>query len=237
MNYKREIIRFTFFCFLFFTLNHVYIWDAFSRSDYELLTIIMNNNVTYNHLYNFPGIIVTVMYILALNKTNYTKESSFIIRKGKKKFIGYLAKDALINAFLYSTWFVAAEVLICTIRFKIDLLIDTGFYWCCILYVIILCGYFAFVGISTILINVFFNFRKASNLFAIMFFLLLNSLIIIHIDISPVYYANFLVEWFTYETFNYIQYILNLVKCVCLFFVTYYLTQMLYLRKDVIFDE
>lgn len=215
----------------------MYIWDARSRSDYDLLSLIMNNNVGYNYLYYLPGIILTVMYVLELGKLNFMKDSAFVIKNGKKKYIKYLVKDALISAALYSTEFVAAEALICTIRFESELLQSTGFYWCCILYAVMLCGYFVLVGILTILINIIFSFGKVGSLVSIVFFLLLNSLIIIRIRISPVYYANFLNDWFEIGTFNYIQYILNLVKCVCLFLSINYLTQIVYLRKDVIFNE
>ena len=237
MKYKRNIIRFAFFCFLFLTLDYVYLWDAYLRSDYDLLTIIMSDYIGYNNTYYFPGIIVTVMYVLGLNKISFVNNSAFVMRKGKKKYIRYLTKDALIDAVLYSVEFVSAEVLICAIRFENELLQDTGFYWCCILFALMLCGYFAVVGVTTILIDVIFSFGKISAFVSIAFFMLLNSLTLINVDISPVYYASFLDNWFENGTFDYIQYILNFVKCICMFLAIHYLTQMVHLRKDVIFNE
>lgn len=237
MRFKKNIFRFAFFSFIFLALDYPYIWDVYSRSDYELLTLIMKDTIGYNNLYYFPGIIVTVMYVFELSKLNFAKDSAFVTRNGKNKYIKYLVKDALINSALYSAEFVAAEALICTIRFESELLRDTGFYWCCILYALMLCGYFAFVGILTILINVVFNFGKIGDFVSIAFFLLLNSLTLINIDVSPVYYVCFISAWFENGTFNYIQYILDFVKCLCLFFAINYLTQIVYLRKDVMFNE
>ncbi len=236
MRFKRNILRLAFFSFLFLALDYPYIWDVYSRSDYELLTCIMNV-IGYNYLYYIPGIIVTVMYVFELSKLNFAKDSAFVIRNGKNKYIRLLVKNALVNAALYSAEFVVAEVLVCTIRFESELLRDTGFYWCCILYAVMLCCYFAFVGILTILINVIFNFGKIGNFVSIVFFLLLNSLTLININVSPVYYADFISAWFENGTFNYIQYILDFVKCLCLFLAINYLTQIVYLRKDVIFNE
>lgn len=237
MNYKKNIYRFAFFCVLFLALDYVYMWGSNSRSDYEALLCIMNDGTGYNFTFYFPGIIVTVFYLLGLNKIKFMKDSSFVIRNGKNKYIKYLAKDALIDAALCSAEFVAAEALICTIRFENALLQDTGFYWCCVLFAVMLCGYFAVVGITKILIDVIFGFGKAGDLISIVFFLLLNSLMIIDVYISPVYYASILSDWFENQTFNYIQYILNLVKCLCLFFAVNYLARIVYLRKDVIFNE
>ena len=237
MRFKRSFFRFAFFCFLFFTLDYGYILDIYSESDFVSLVCVMSNTFGYNHLLYFPGIVITLMYIFELGKLSFVKESAFVIRNGKNRYIRLLAGNALVNAVLFAAEFVGVVVLFCTIRFENELLQSTKFYWCCILYAVMLCGYFSIVGISTILIKVIFNFGKAGAFVSVVFFLLLNSLNLINIDISPVYYADFIGGWFRNQEFNYIQYIIDLTKCVCLFLTINYLTQMVYLRKDVIFNE
>lgn len=233
-----SIVRFLFFCGLFLVLDFTYLFTNHFKGDYDSLTIaIMNNSIGYNNLYIIVGIVVTVMFVLSLNKISFIKDSSFIVRNGKKNYLKYLVKDVSISATLFSSEFVMAEMLICTIRFKNELLVDTRFYWCCILYAVMLCGYFLTVGISTVLINILCGFSKASYIFSIVLFLAINSLILLNIRISPLYFSQFISDWFTNGYFNYLDYIMNLMKCLCVCLAINYLANIILLRKDLIFNE
>lgn len=233
-----NIVRFLFFCGLFLALDFTYVFTNHFESDYDSLTIaIMNSSIGYNNLYVVIGIVVSIMFILNLNKIRFVRDPAFIIRNGKKNYLRYLVKDVLISAVLFSSEFVMAEILICTIRFKNELLIDTGFYWCCILYSVMLCGYFLIVGISTVLINILCNFSKTSYIISIVFFLALNSLVLLNIRISPLYFSQFISDWFTDGYFNYLDYTTNVITSLCVFWGINYLANIVLLRKDLIFNE
>lgn len=238
MRYRRGIVRFLFFCALFLMLDSVYLFTDYFESDYESLTIaIMDNSVGYNNLYIIVGIVVTAIYILSLSRINFVKDSTFIVRNGKKNYLKYLVKDASISAILISFEFVFAQVLVCTVRFKNELLRDTAFYQCCILYMLMLCSYFLTVGISTVLISIILGQSKASYLISAAIFIALNSLILCNIEISPLYFSEFISDWFTSGCFDWLEYIINIIKCMCAFLAMNYLANIILLRKDLIFDE
>lgn len=238
MRYRQNILQFIFFCLLFSALDYVYLFSDYYESDYDALTVaIMDDSVGYNNLYMIAGIVVTVIYILSLNRINFINNPAFVLRKGKRKYLKYLAGDALISAVLISFEFVGAEALICSVRFKNELLTDTGFYVCCVLYMIMLFGYFSIVGISTVLIDIAFGRGKASSIVSSALFIALNSLILLDINISPLYYSQFISYWFSKGEFNYLEYIINIVKCFCVFAAIYCIAEFALLRKDLIFDE
>lgn len=238
MKYKTHFVRFLFFSLLFLALDFVYIFTNYFNNDYETLTTaIMDNSVGYNNLYYIAGIVVTIVYIISINRIAVLSNSALVVQKGKSGYVKYFLKKVIIDALLISIEFVGAQALICTFRFKSELLIDTGFFQCCVLYSISLFGYFTLVGISEILINIIFNFNKFSCIITIALFVGINSLILCGVNISPVYFSEFIADWFQNGSFDYLEYIINIFKCSCSVLVIFYVSNIIFQRKDLIFDE
>ena len=231
-------MRFALFNVLFLSLDYVYLFSDYFSNDYESLTIaIMDNSVGYNNLFYIAGIVATVIFIIDINHIISIGNSALVVRKGKSGCIRYFLFKVLIEAMLISIEFVGAEALICSIRFKSQLLFDTNFYQCCILYAVSLLGYFAVVGTTEVLIYVLLNFNKVSSIIVIAMFVGLNSLILCGLDISPIYYSMFISEWFQQNSFNVIEYAFDLLKCICIVLVNFYLSNIIFHRKDLIFNE
>lgn len=235
---KRDVIRLAFFCVLFSALDSVYLFTDFFESDYDSLSIaIMDDAVGYNNLYMIVGIVLTAIYILGLNRMDFLNNSAVVVKLGKKRYIARLAGNVLLQAFAISFEYVFAEVLVCSVRFTNRLLVDTGFYQCCILYMLMLFSYFSVVGMSTVLIIIITGRNKVGYLFSIAFFVALNSLALCNIKISLLYSSEFISAWFTRGDFNWLEYVINIAKSVCSFMAIKIVCEIILPRKDMIFDE
>lgn len=231
-------LRSVLFIIMFLMMDGSYISggrDLLTSSN--LSNAIMDVDVGYNNLFYIVGLLVTAMYILGLNYYFNGFHSVYAVKRGRQYFYRKMVSCILMDSFFISLEYVGSTVVVCTFAFRFSVLLESGFYLCCLLYLLMLFFYFALVGISTVVIRILVNFKKIYLLLSSVLFFGLAGLDVFQIEISPVYFCSFITEWFISGTFDAMNYAVCAVKCILSVAAIYILGNILILRKDILFDE
>lgn len=199
------------------------------------LTAMMTNG--YNGISRYVGMCMPIIYTLFFSRFIRINDSTLIIRYGKANFSVYETKNILLSTLLFVFEYVAVNFVFCIIIFPFEVLVSTKYFLCIGLYFITLYLYFSIIGISMLIIRNVMNFNKLYIPVTAILFPVLTSLSNISVNISPVLCSDFIWDWFNYNTFNFLEYILNIVKMTIVIFIFAILHKLIFLKKDILINE
>ncbi len=214
MKYRHHLLRIVFFVAIFLMMDYKYISGYRAFDNYDVLsTYIMSTSVGYNNLFLIVGMVVTGLFVSGLNNV-FIESPISIIKYGKKRFYRKNVTKTLKDSLFISIEYIGVTVAFCLKFFNINLLLDSGFFFCVILYTIMMWIYFSVVGLTTYIMKILLDSKKIYVFISGGIFFLLAGAKYISIEISPVYFSSFIDDWFASGYFNVFSYLLCFVKGV-----------------------
>lgn len=237
MRFKHHILRIVFFVALFLLMDYRYVYDFRAFDDYDILSnCIMSTNVGYNNLFLIAGIVVTVLFITGLDNI-FFDSPIFIIKYGKEKFFSINLIRVIGDSLIIAVEYIGTTVVFCLIFFNTELLAESGFFICCLLYTILAWLYFSVVGFTAYILKIVLKSQKIYMIVSSAVFFLLAGAKYISVEISPIYYCAFIDDWFASGYFDVLSYILCIVKDVLIIVILKLAGYRIFAKKDFLYEK
>ncbi|MBQ3497504.1 MAG: hypothetical protein IJA87_00085 [Clostridia bacterium] len=218
-------------------MDYRYLYDYRAFDDYNVLSnCIMSTNVGYNNLFLITGIVVTALYIAGLNNV-FVDSSILVLKYGKEKYYKQNLMRVFIDSLLMSIEYIGTTVVFCLIFFNTNLLVESGFFICCLLYTVLVWLYFSIVGFTSYIVRIFLASKKIYVFVSAAIFFLLAGAKYISLEISPVYCCAFIDDWFSLGYFDVWNYALCIIKDVLTIVLLMLTGSWIFTKKDFLYEK
>ncbi|MFR5876106.1 MAG: hypothetical protein ACLUFN_06415 [Eubacterium sp.] len=236
-NWKTNIFS-TLLFLLFWIIFYIDYIKAGEYNNPDVFTnIFMSSQNKYNDSSTFVGYILTIIFLLSLNRCINKPVDSFIIRYGKDRFLKINITYTFIHAFLFSFEYWIVNFIFICFTFDWQILINSNFFTCSILYFLTRFLYFLTIAIFAVFIKVLFNYKKIHIIISSLIILAINTLPSLMINKGIILFAGFIDDWMQEGTFDLIDYVKNALICIIVSAILATAARLVFLKKDILINE
>lgn len=192
----------------------------------------------YNNLYQVVGITFTVLFALYLSKVLHIDNAYEIIKYNRDNFVKHKIKEILISTLLFVFEYIGVQIIFCMVFCKFSVLLDVNFFACMVLLYISLFEHFIIVGMCMLFFQYLLAFKNAYIVFPIILFCLLTiAEYTLGINVSTVYFSEFIGEFVSAGIFDWFSYLIDMLETIVVTAIFGIASRMVFLRRDIIIDE
>lgn len=239
MKYKSKtnLIELFMLLSLWFIGNYSALPQGIQSDNISLFYRFVSVTSGYNDSQFSVGIVITIYFIFSYFSNFKRENESVILRCGRDRFILLDIRNTLIHSCIFALEYWGIGVIFTVLFCDIDILNQTDYFTCSILYFITRLLYFVLIGLILEFIKLLMNFKKYYIFVTGVFILGMNALPYFGIEKSIPLFANFVSEWLAEGTFNVLEYIKNALICIILSVIMIFLSRLLFSKKDILSNE
>lgn len=240
MKYKLKIISAqTLFMLVYWLVsNYKYLPQGERISDFQVLANqFMSTRVGYNGALFSLGYVMTLLFAFSFFVNFRIVDSSLIVKYGKDRFILNESKKGILHTLWFSLGYCGINAIMIIAVCDIQMLIDSKFFTCNLLYLVSMFMYFLVLSAVMQLLRITFGFNKFYLIVSAAIFFAVNSLPYMMLDKGLIFFSSFMLDWFQSGSFDAVEYIRYFGICAIVVAICIVATRLIFMKKDIIFNE
>lgn len=240
MKYKLKIVSAqTLFMLLYWLLsNYKYLPQGEKISDFQVLTNnLMNPYAGYNSEFFSLGYIMTLLFSFSFFMNFKIVDSSLIVKHGRDRFVLNEFKNGIVHTLWFALGYCGVNTIMIVILCDIQMLIDSKFFVCSLLYFVSMFMYFLVLSAVMQLFRITFGFNRFYLVASAVLFFAVNSLPYMMLDKGLIFFSSFIFDWFQSGAFDTFEYMRYFVVCALIAAICITAARFIFIKKDIMFNE